>query len=49
MRMGASKWWRIPVLVMALGLMAAACSDAGSGDGDETGTTGTTGTATLPG
>ena len=48
MRMGASKWWRILVLVMALGLMAAACSDAGSGDG-ETGTTGTTGTAALPG
>jgi len=49
MRTGASKWWQILVLVMALGLMAAACSDAGSGDGDETGTTGTTGTAALPG
>ena len=49
MRVGASKWRQTLVLVMALGLMAAACSDAGSGDGDETGTTGATGTQALPG
>jgi len=49
MRMGASKWWRVLLLVMALGLISAACSDAGSGDGDETGTTGATGTQALPG
>ena len=49
MRTGESRWWRILPLVMALGLMAAACSDAGSGDEGETGTTGTSGSTALPG
>ena len=52
MRGSKTKWWRLLFLVLVLGMTAAACSDAGSGDGGDGGdggTTGETGTGTLPG